>query len=304
MASYQTSTGPRPDLIKEYNLPEGYIGTQLLPVSEVMEKTGTIYYKGTPTADSAAETGRVSGVAPGVQKITASTTTYTTAEAIDRTQIAEDEAKGFGGIEKADPIGAETAVRNVQNAQEDAIVAITLGSSVTPGATFDPGKFTLQVDAGWQDIRRYPGQRVMYASKRVFEGLIKSVISDSNYGPAFIRTINTGANLKFEQWLDALAFWVGADRVLVGDTDRWNPSGYTGRFGLMKVLPNPGPAEHKFKSMRGRTYVFLPDGNQPFEVLSYWNPGTLINEYTARAWYNVVSLNSGAQYVIDGVPTT
>ena len=91
-----TQTGPRPDLAAlPVNLPEGYIGNSVFPVSPVADKSGTIYYA-TVTADSAAQTGRSAGTAPTGTQISDSSTTYTAAEAIKRGSVTPDEAKQFG----------------------------------------------------------------------------------------------------------------------------------------------------------------------------------------------------------------
>ncbi len=98
MAEYFTSTGPRPDLAAlEVNPPEGYIGSQIIPTFNVMDKTGTVYYAAV-TADSAAQTGRGADTAPSAQAVANTSTTFTCAEVVDRAYITPDEAKSMGGI--------------------------------------------------------------------------------------------------------------------------------------------------------------------------------------------------------------
>lgn len=304
MAEYYTQTnGRRPDLEREpFAMPEGYIGQKLLPVYTVTDKTGTVYYAGSSAvvADSAAQTGRSVGAAPTAQNLANTSTTFTCAEIVDRASIPPDEVKSMGGIEKADKLGASVAKRNVMNGIEDAVVAITLGSGVTPSATFDADKFLLQVQTAADAAERYEGKSVLYGSTKVFKGIVRSLLSTASTATIFSRLVNGSMN-NFQAWMNALAIFVGVDEILTGKTARWNPSAYAGRFGFMMVEEGNDPLAHKYQLVRGKTFLYLPDGNQPFEVRSYADEKNLINDYTALAWYNVVSFNSGSQYVWEGV---
>jgi len=304
MAEYYTSTGPRPDLAAlPVNLPEGYIGTKLLPVLNVADKTGTIYFRNA-VARSAAQTGRGADTAPTAEAVANTSTTWTCAEAIDRAYITPDEAKNMGGVEKADQVGSEVAKVNVLDIIENAIIAKVLGSSVTPGATFDVAKILLQIEVALESIRAYRGKRVAYGSTLVLKGIVQAILANDKIGPMFSRLAGNGAGIpKFADWMNAFAMFVGVDEVMAGDTTLWNPSGYTGRFGLMAVEESTNPLWHKYRAVRGKTMLFLPDGAQPFECRSYADENALNNKYTAQAWYGIIDMNTSAQYVIDGVPT-
>jgi hypothetical protein len=309
MAEYFTSTGRRPDLeAMEVNPPEGYIGNELIPTFQVMDKTGTVYYNAV-TADSAAQTGRSTTAAPTAETVANTSTTFTCAEVVDRAVITPDEAKSMGGIEKADRVGTIVAKRNVLNAIETAVRVKVLGTAGAADATFDPGKCTLQVQTALETVRRYEGLRVMSGSSIVMKGIVRSLLADNTMGPVFARLVSgtnpataaSGLNLKV--WADALAIWFGVDKVLMGCDAVWNPAATPGRFAVTVVDNSGDPLSHKWKPVYAKNFLYLPDGNQPFEVRSYANEDTLTNNYTALAWYNVVELNSAATYVFDGVIT-
>jgi len=313
MADFTTSQGRRPDLeAMEVGAPEGYIGSELVPTFPTTEKTGTVYFQSTSgdaLAESAAETTRSASDAPGEQAVAASNDTWTCAEVIDRTYITKDEAKAIGTIAKADAICAKVAKRNVQNAIENAISAALIGSGVTPSATFDAGKFILQVQTALNDMRVYEGEKVLYGSSICIKGVVRSMLTNSTMGPVFARLIggtspsvaSTGLNLKV--LTDALAIFVGVDRVLVGRDANWNPSGYTGRIGLLNRDNSGDPLSHKWRAVYGKNFLYLPDGVQPYLIESFYDMTDLTNKYTCQAWYGLVEMNSACRYVFDGVET-
>lgn len=311
MAEYKTTDGRRPELERlQVANPEGYIGSMLVPTFPTSAKTGTVYYQSTSSAalaESAAQTGRSSTAAPTGQAVASSNTTWSCAEVIDRTYLTEDEAKTFGAIEKADEVAAKTAIRNVNNAIEDAIVAVVLGSGVTPVGTFDPDKFILQVQEQLNNLRLYEGPRVLYGSTLALKGVIRSLLVSSAMGPAFSRLISGGSpevargGFNLQNLLSALALWIGVDKVIAGRDANWNPSGYTGRVGLMVTDDSGDPLSHKYRAVYGKNFLFLPDGEQTYQVDTFYDKDVLLNKYTCRAWYNIVELNSGMFKVWDGV---
>ena len=310
MAEYFTSTGRRPDLeAMEVNPPEGYIGSQIIPTYQTTEKTGTVYYNAV-TADSAAQTGRGASTAPSEEAVANTTNTWTCAEVVDRAYITPDEAKSMGGIEKADRVGTIVCKRNVLNAIEDAIVAKVLATSDAADATFDASKSILQVQTALETVRRYEGMRVMSASTIVLKGIVRAMLADATMGPVFSRIVSGStpasavSGLNLQMFAEAMAIYFGVDKVLAGADTRWNPAAKPGRFAITVVDNSGDPLSHKWKPVYAKNFLYLPDGNQPFEVRSYADEEDLTNKYTALAWYNVVEFNAAATYVIDGVPTT
>jgi hypothetical protein len=313
MAEWKTQDGRRPDLEAiEVAPPTGYIGNKLMPVIETTERTGTVYYQSTSgdaIAESAAQTGRSATDAPTEQELAASTTTWTCAEVIDRTLIKPEEAKSYGSMEKADKVGGKVAKRNVMNAIETAIVAKVLGSGVTPTGTFDAAKFILQVQTELNTMRVYSGRRTLYASEIVLKGMARAFLTNSTIGPAFSRLIvgtspdvaMAGLNLKV--LLNAIAMHVGVDECIAGRDSVWNPSGYTGRVGLMLTDDTGDEFSYKYQAVYGKNYLYLPDGKNPFFIESFYDMDDLTNKYTCKANYGLVELNSGMFKVWDGVET-
>lgn len=302
--SFYTETGARPDLAaQDVNLPEGYIGTLIYPVVNVMEKAGSIAYA-TVTGDTTAQTGRVAGAAPSVTQISNSATTWSCAEIIDRAGATPDEAKQMGGIEKADMVGSKWAMRQVLKARELLIAAKVLG---TADNTFDPVKLRTDVQDAKQAIRLYPGKTSLVASSYVLNAMVQNIASTANIGTAFARIV-TGVNaaeaamgLSFEAWKRGLAMFLGVDEVLAGDDAIWNSGTYAGKFAIAKIDNSNDPLSHKYMPVIGKTFTFIPDGGNGWEVQSVGDRTLINNFYDAKQWVNVVELNAAAVYVFDGV---
>jgi hypothetical protein len=303
--AYYTELGERADLAAlDVNPPEGYIGSQILPTVPVTQKTGVVYYA-TVTADSAAQTNRSTGAAPSPTQIAQSNTTFTAAEAIKRGSITPDEAKGMGGIEKADMVGAKWAKRQVMGYLEGDIRTLILGG--TKDASFDPAKVQTQVQDAVQDIRLYEGRSALIASTWTIKAMLQQMLNDQTYGPALARLV-TGASgvdairgLSLDIWKQSLSIFFGVDQVLAGDDSIWNASTVAGKFAIAKLDDGSDELSHKWKPVLGKVFQFLPDGKNPWLIESIPDRLTKNNHYDATLWYDAVVLNSGALYIFDGV---
>jgi hypothetical protein len=91
------------------------------------------------------------------------------------------------------------------------------------------------------------------------------------------------------------------DEVLSGDDGIWNAGTYAGKFALVKTDVTNDPLSHKYIPVIGKTFTFLPDGANGWEVQSVGDRTLINNFYDAKQWVNVVELNAGAVYVFDGV---
>ena len=307
MDPYYTITGPRPDLAAvEVNPPEGYIGTKLVPVVNVADKTGTVYYHDLE-ADVAGQTGRSTVTAPSSTTIANTTTTFTCAEVISRGKIAPDEAKAMGGIAKADLIGAKFAKRNVLNAIEAAIAAVTTGS--TADASFDAAKFLADSQTALQTIRRYYGKTTLLGATITLKRTVQAILADGTYGKVLSRIVSgtspavAAQGLNLQSWLNGLAMFLGVDQVLAGDDGIWNAGDNANKLVIGKFDDGSEEMVHKYEPVFARNFLFLPDGTQPWFVESIADRLTKANVYDATAWYNVVELNSAAIYVFSGVPS-
>lgn len=305
MDPYYTITGPRPDLAAvEVNPPEGYIGSKVVPVVSVADKTGTIYYNDV-TADVAAQTGRSTVTAPNSTTIAGTSTTFTCAEAISRGKIAPDEVKAFGGIAKADMIGVKFAKRNVLNAVEAAVAAVTTGS--TADDTWDAAKFLQDSQTALDAVRLYYGKTTLLASTIVLKRMVEQLLQDDTYGPVLGRIVSGTSpsvavqGVQFSAWLNALSMFIGVDQVLAGDDTIWNAGDNAGKFVIGKFDDGSQELIHKYEPVFARNFMFLPEGGNPWFVESIGDRLTKANVYDAALWYNVVTLNAGAIYVFEGV---
>lgn len=307
MDPYYTATGPRPDLAAiEVNPPEGYIGSKIVPTVPVADKSGTVYYWDVES-DVAAQTGRSTVTAPTSTTLAGTSTTFTCAEAISRGKIAPDEVKTMGGIAKADMVGTKFAKRNVLNAIETAIAAITTGS--TADDTFDPAKLLGQSQTALDSIRRYYGKTTLIGSTITLKRAVQAIINDSTNGKIFSRLI-TGTSpqvavsgMNFQAWLNGLAMFLGVDQVLAGDDAIWNAGDNAGKLVIGKFDDGSEELVHKYEPVFARNFLFLPDGKSPWFVESIGDRLTKANVYDAAVWYNVKELNSAAIYVLSGVPS-
>jgi hypothetical protein len=301
-----TELGDRSDLIPtlEVNKPEGYIGDALLPTVPVMDKTGAVYYA-TVTADGTAETDRAAGVAPDSTQISDSSTTFTAAEKILRGKVTEDEVKTMGGIDKADRVGFTYAIRAVMNAKETAIAALTLGK--TAAAQYDPAKFFEVCQTALDTIRRYEGRTVLYGATSTLRKAVQGILADSTFGPVLSRTIAgtspqvAATGFNFAAWMNALAMLAGVDAVLAGDSAIWAAGDLSGCLGIAKIDDGADPLSHKWKPVLGKVFQFMPDGTQPYVLTGVPDRITHNNLYDAQMWIEGKILNTGANYVIDGV---
>lgn len=303
--AYYTETGERPDLAAiEVNPPEGYIGTKIMPIVPVSEKTGTIYYA-TVIADAAAETGRAAGAAPSASAISDSNTTFTAAEAVKRGTITPDEAKTMGGIEKADAVGAKWGKRQVMNAIESAIATVVLGGAVDDA--FDSAKLLDDSQTALDAIRLYEGRTALVSSPMVLKRIVRNMLQDVNYGPMFSRLIAGGSpaqaatGMNFKSWMTGLAMFLGVDEILAGDDTIWNAGTNAERFAFCKLDDGADELSHKWKPVLGKTFQFMPDGSNPWVIQAVADRVNVNNLYDAYSWYNVVTLNATAIYLFDGV---
>ena len=303
--AYYTTTGERPELAAlEVNPPEGYIGSKILPVVPVADKTGTLYYA-TVEADAAAATSRSAGTAPTAVQISASHTTFTTVEQVKRGAVTPDEVKQMGGIDKADQVGAKWAKRQVMNAVEALVCADILG--IAASDTFDAAKILVDGQAALQSIRLYEGRTALIGSTSTLKKMVQAILGDNVLGPVFARTIaGTAPNvaiqgMNFQSWLSALSVFLSVDTVLAGDDTIWGTATYGPKFAFAKLDDGTDPLSHKWKPVLGKMFQFMPDGKNPWVIQSVADRVNVNNLYDAYCWCDSVILNSSAVYVMDGV---
>jgi hypothetical protein len=232
-------------------------------------------------------------------------TTYTAAEKIKRGNVSEDEVKTMGGIDKADAAGFEFAIRSVMGAKEAAIAALTLGKAAS--AQFDPAKFFSVAQTALDAIRRYEGRTVLYGATATLRKAVQQILGDADFGPVLARTIAgtspqvAATGFNFAAWMNALAMLAGVDAVLAGDSAIWAAGDLAGCLGIAKIDDGSDALSHKWKPVLGKVFQFLPDGTQPYTLTGIPDRITHNNLYDAQIWIEAKLLNTGANYVIDGV---
>ena len=304
---FYTQDAERPDLAAlEVGNMEGFIADQVLPVSTVADKTGTVYYKAA-TADEEAQENRAAGAAPAGTQIATASTTFTAAEIIDRGKVTPEEAKQMGGIEKADEVGAKFAKRSVLRLLEGKVRAAIMAGP--KDYTTDAAKVQLQIQAALDSMELYEGRRVMIASKKVIKALFLQTIAEKA-GISLCRIV-TGTSsseaakgLSFAAWVEAMKIFFDVDDVLVGNNAIWNPDATAGRFTIAKVDDGMDPLSHKYRPVLGKQFRYLPDPGTPFVVRSVPDKVNMNNLYDAQIWNHAVILNSGAFKIFDGVDTS
>lgn len=303
---FKTITGRRPDLeALEVNAPESYIGNIVYPVVNSREKTGTVYYR-TLTADSAAQTGRVSGTAPTAALLTDSSTTFSAAEAIKRYGVDKSEVKNMGGIEAADRLGGMAAKRSVMRALESAAAAKLISSTRYSAASDIHTAIIDGITDAAKVVKRYGGRMGFVCSTSVYQYLVAQTELTGKMGWSFANgDINAVLSLNKNVFKAMLQGIFAFDEVLIGDDDHWAITHMEDAAAIVR-LPDPAQFSHKMDPVLGKTMLYLPDGEQPFEIESFYDEDTKINNYDATAWYEIKEFNTSAVKLVKGLgtPTT
>lgn len=302
----KTITGRREDLeLIQVNRPEGYIGNMVYPVLNVMEKTGSVYYT-TLTADSAAQTGRSAGAAPTKTLLSESVTTFSCAEAIKRYGVPKAEVKQMGGIEKADRLGGMASKRSVMRKLETDIAAALIDSTSYGSASDISSAIVDGIIGAAQSVKRYAGKLAFITSVTGYRWLIQQ----TEIKNLLLRTFGgldpvQAMSLQPEVFKAMLQGIFQFDEVLIGDDDHWAIATQEDAAAIVK-LPDDDEFSHKMDPVLGKTALYLPDGQQPFEVESFYDEDTKTNNYDATSWYSIEELNAGAKVIVKGLgtPTT
>ncbi len=301
MANYKTQTGPRPDLVGEVNPVIGYIGSKIFPTLNMMEKNATLYYK-TLSADVAAQTSRATGVAPTRTLLTDSNTTITCAEVIKRYGVVKDEVKNAGGIEAADKLGGEASQRSVQRAMENAQIAALMGTQTPVDIS---SAIISGIETGSDAIRRYRGKQAFVCSQSVYRWIVKQTEITGKLSYTFnvggleaADTLSVKAKLFLAMLQNIMAF----DEVLIYDDD--SELAGLGDGAAICKLPDAAAFSHKLDPVLGKTPLYLPDGEQQFEIESFYDEDTKTNTYDCSSWYVPTVLNADAAYIVDGLGTS
>jgi hypothetical protein len=309
MEQYQTQEGRREDLeaaMMELNPYLGAIGTEIMPINDKAAKTGTYYYQ-TLEADSAAQTSRGSTTAPTRTTVTEKSSTWSAAERIKRYGLPRDSVKTqFGTIAKADSFCAKAALRSVMRAHETSVAANVLanGSAVVDDIE---DSFIRTAQTGLDAIHRYPGSKALVMSYTIFHRVMRYTEIVNRFGLSSAAISGVDALDIVSRQPRALKLLlsaiIGVDTVLVGDDDIWydGSATYQERAALV-ALPDPEPLSEMEKAIFGKTYRYLPDGQEyPWYIESTFNTDNKVNDYDASVWDSLETFNAGALYILSGI---
>lgn len=295
---FKTQTSRRPDLeALAVNEPEGYIGNRIFPVLNVRQKAGTIYYR-TVVSDAAAQTGRTLGAAPTRTMVADSNTTFAAVEAIKRYGVAKSEVEQMGGVEASDKLGGCASKRSVQRKIEDLQAAVLLDGTSYAAAEDITGNIVDGLIAAALDVKRYSGKLAFVCSTSIYRWLILQTEIKALLSRSFTNlSAEQVMSLQPEVFKAILQGLFQFDEVLIGDDDHWAIAGQEDAAAVVK-LPPPEEFSHKMDPVLGKTVLYLPDGNQPFEIESNYDEDVKVNNYDATAWLLTKELNSGAKKVV------
>ena len=292
--NYETQRGLRPDLAAiPVNLPESYIGYRVYPSVKVAQTQGRAYYM-TVTADSGAETDRSAGEAPSRTLLSSSSATWQASEYIKRHGVERHETKELGGIEASDRLGAMASKRSVMRAIEAAHK-----TQLFTGTAEDISDDIINgLVAGAKSVKRYAGRLAFICSHSVYRHIIdQDAIKDrmdwsfSNANIADALSLNQNIFIQFLKGVFAF------DEILIGDDDHWDDEGKA----VVCKLPDPSEESHRLDPVLGKTMVYYPDGEQPYEVESFYDDDDKVNNYDATSWIDIEEFNDDAKYIVEGL---
>ena len=308
MENYQTESGRREDLelaLLELNPYLGAIGTSILPMNDVMGKTGTYYYQDLE-ADAAAQTGRSASAAPSEVVIGENSSTWSAAEVIKRYLWSRDSVKTMGGLARTDVIAAKAALRSVLRKHETDVAAAVLANA---SAVVDDieASFIQTAQNALKTIHRYPGKKALVMSYTVFHRVMRYTEITNRFG---LSSVGLGGDMGMQivaREPEALKLLlksiIGVDEVLIGDDDIWYDGSavYTDRAAVI-ALPDEEQFSEMGEAQFGKTFRYLPDGQSyPYYIESHYDQNDLTNKYDASIWYSLEVMNTGALVILDGI---
>ena len=285
----------RPDLaavevFSDTTTPNPYLSNLIFPPLSKAQKTGDQYFV-TVDADVAAQTGRTLGVAPTTTTLGSQEVPFTTAEAIKRVNIPDDELNLMGGLQAGQEKAARIGKRSIMRAKENALVTLLTSGA---GATVDILDSVLQaIDVGLDAVQRVSGSSTLVLGWTTYRRLTRY----SEVTSALLRTGIQGQNARDVRNVSiaTLADVLGFDEILVGDDDHWT----AGTAWILK-RPNANMEPDEVPQI-GRMIQYLPDGDQPFLMESYFDETRIAETVDCRSWYINQIYNASGIYALTGI---
>ena len=285
----------RPDLaavevFSDTTTPDPYLSPMIFPPLSKAGKAGTLYYVGVD-ADVAAQTGRTLGAAPTTTTLANTSTTFATAEAIKRVNIPDDELMLMGGLQRGQEKAARIGKRSIMRAKEDALVALLTSGA---GATVDIASSLQQaIDVGLDAVQRVSGDAVLALGWTTYRRITRY----TEVTNALLRTGAFGETARDVRNVSpaTLATVLGFSDILIGDDDHWT----AGSAWILK-RPNANVEPDEVPQI-GRMVQYLPDGDQPFLMESYFDETRIAETVDCRSWYINKVLNGSGIYGLTGI---
>lgn len=286
---------PRPDLaMVEVQQVGRYYADMIFPPVNRFGKVGNIYFQQVD-ADVAAQTGRAGGAAPTKTTLASVNDTFSCTEKIKRADVPDDEERLIGGMLNAEMKAARIGKRSIMRNKEDAAVAALLAAAQGGGNDRDIlDSFQKTLDVAIVDVERVSGKLIWVCGFTTFRRLTRY--------PEITNTllrigVPQEAVASSVRNIDAptLASIIGVEEVWVGNDDHW-----TAGEGYVIKAPEPGVEPDELAQM-GRQVQFLPDGQQPFLMESFFNDIDKTDVVDTRVWNDFKTFNAEAVTRLKGI---
>ena len=289
---WKTNTGYRPDLAAlPVNAPIGFIGERFYPVENKIEKSGTTSYMEL-VPDSAAQTNYKPGDAPEATLIATKEVSWALADVTKRYGVPKKEVYSIGDLAKSDALGGKAAKRSVLRAIETAQMNKLFSGNAA--GSIGNGTILTGIQNALSAIRLYEGPKVLACSFSAYNKLVNSAeIAARMSFNGWLGDKDSVLGLKPEVLISMLSNVFGISEVLIGD-DALTPAD---KF-VVAALPSAEELNYKLTPELGRTFKFMPDGGELFDLESFADEKTKTNYYDAESFYSVVEFNAGARQVL------
>lgn len=308
---YPTMNGPRPDLALAARESQadmgGYAFPQIFPILTVTERAGTFSYAPanlTNGTSNVAE-GRANSEALVGDEIATADFDWTTARLEARAKIFDNEVKGFGGIEKADKLGAVSAVRRAFNKVETRAYAKVFTAARILAATslVDQGIINI-ISLAAVALRPYGSPYIVATTTGLLKFLQIPEVRKAMFGSFTAAQVMNmlGDPTSKELMLSKLSVLISVKGIIIFDSDivtaanndciamvTLRPEAMNGGDTLMAVA--------KEKALYGFTALYIPDGGtkeMPFGISATADGDGKVNLYDAESRYSINEIYTAA----------
>jgi hypothetical protein len=294
----------RPDLEAAPYKEPNYIWKAIMPLYEVMVKTGDTRFQDI-VADAAAQTDRTLGTAPTATRIDSAKVTFSLNEKIKRYKMDNSEIEQLGGLLMAQMKGARAGKRAVGAAIETAAIASTFGDEANINSADILTSFLKTLDVAKETVMDYAdGPLGLFGAYKVANRLKRydEVVERMTFTgvlPGNVRDVRSISDAQ-------LAAAIGVDQVLPGPSAAsaagWlgAASAYDGWLGLM-ALPDAS-ADPDEEIQFGRMFAMNSgSAGELFQVETYYSDDLRSEVVDTTAWIDEQVFNKEACYILKGI---